>query len=181
MRKYQQAFTLVELVITVAIAAIVLGLALPSFNTQIRNNSSVALGHEFASALNFARSEAIKRGARVSICASNNGVACVGAWTDGWLIFVDSALSDNAIAPVFAPAPAVPPVLQYWDDIDPRAVIGVSNNKAFIRFTALGTLGRVDNNPVVITSLITNCKNNAARTIRVGLSGEISIAPANCP
>lgn len=180
MRKYQQAFTLIELMITVAIAAIVLAIAIPSFNVQMLNSRSVALGEELASAINFARSEAVKRGARVSVCPSNNGTGCGGAWADGWIVFVDAAAADNAAAGVIAAAPAEG-VLRYWNGFDNRASIAVSGNKTLIRFTGLGTLGRVDNNPVVINSRMTGCKNNAARTVTVGLSGVVNVARADCP
>lgn len=180
MRKYQLAFTLIELMITVAIAAIVLAIAIPSFNTQILNSRSVALGEELASAINYARSEAVKRGARVSICASGDGVGCNGAWTNGWIVFVDAAATDNAAAVVVPAAPAEG-VLRYWNGFDNRAFIAVSGGKTFIRFTGLGTLGRVDNDPVVIASRMTGCRNNAARAVTVGLSGAVNVARANCP
>lgn len=180
MRKYQQAFTLIELMITVSIAAIVLAIAIPSFNIQILNHRSIALGEELATSMNYARSEAVKRGTRVSVCASNNGTACIGTWTDGWIVFVDAAVTDNAAAGVIASPPAEG-VLRYWSDIDSRASIVATGGKTLIRFTGLGTLGRVDNNPVAITSHMTGCKNNAARTTEVGLSGAVNMARTNCP
>ena len=89
MQRIHRGFTIIELMITVAIAAIVLAVAIPSFQAQIRNNQSIALGEDFASAINFARSEAVKRATRVSLCASDNGISCGGAWTDGFIAFVD--------------------------------------------------------------------------------------------
>src|SRR5690606_41924737 len=91
MRGYKKGFTIIELMVTLAVLAIVLGIAIPSFNTQIQRNGSLGLGEEFVSALNFARTEAIKRRAPVSICASNAAVsACDGTdRSNGWIVFVD--------------------------------------------------------------------------------------------
>jgi type IV fimbrial biogenesis protein FimT len=175
MYKYQKAFTLIELMVTVTIAAIVLGIAIPSFNTQIQNSRSVALGEELASAFNFARSEAVKRGQRVSICASSDGAVCGGGWNGGWMVFLDGANTDNAAAAV------VSNVLRYWDDIDNRAVVTVSNNKTFVRFTGLGALGRVDNNIITVSARFEKCVNNNANTITIGLSGIVNTERDACP
>ncbi len=86
-------FTLIELMITLTIAAIVLTVGVPSFQTMILNNSRVAQVNEFIGVLNMARSEAIKRGSRVVICRSTNGSSCAtdttGIWEGGWIAFVD--------------------------------------------------------------------------------------------
>ena len=63
-------FTLIELIITVALAAIIVTIGIPSFRTAILNNSRTAQVNEFVGVLNLARSEAAKRGLRVTICRS---------------------------------------------------------------------------------------------------------------
>lgn len=90
-------FTLIELMITLSIAAIVLALGVPSFQEMMRNNRAATHMNEFTSALNLARSEAIKRGQRVALCPSINQTSCTGAsdWEDGWIVFVDTALTDT--------------------------------------------------------------------------------------
>lgn len=97
----KRGFTLIELVITVALAAILLTIGVPSFQQMIRNNRAATHANEFMSALNLARSEAVKRSVRVSLCPSTNQVACTGGtdWSDGWIVFVDTAATD-ADAPV---------------------------------------------------------------------------------
>ena len=98
---------MIELMITLTIAAIVLTVGVPSFQTMILNNSRVAQVNEFIGVLNMARSEAIKRGSRVAICRSSDGSSCstdtTGNWEGGWIVFVDRVpdgvlnadLSDN--------------------------------------------------------------------------------------
>ncbi len=86
-------FTLIELIITVALAAIVVTIGIPSFRTAILNNSRTAQVNEFVGVLNIARSEAIKRGVRVTICRRLNDTTCAtdttSIWENGWIVFVD--------------------------------------------------------------------------------------------
>lgn len=176
MYRYKSGFTIIELMVTLVVAAIVLSIAVPSFTVQIRNNQALGLGEELASAINYARSEAVKRGGRVSMCASNDGAQCVGDWSEGWIVFVDSAATDITKPPVIATPPGV---LRYWNDIPTTADITVSDSKTFIRYTSMGTLARVDNdNRIVISAKITGCTRG--REVSVGLSGSVSLVPKDC-
>lgn len=172
----QGGFTLIELMVTIAVLAIVVTIAAPSFTTMINNNRSVALGEELAIALNYARSEAVKRGSRVSICASSDGASCTAAntWTQGWIVFTDSATSDSAASPT------VGTVLRRWEAPNAGAVITVTQTAAtnFIRYTRLGTLGR--SSQITVTSSVSGCGSDAARTITVGPAGLINVARDNC-
>lgn len=90
-----RGFTLIELLITIAVAGIVLSLAVPSFQSFANNSRAVTLTNELVGALNFARSEAIKRGFDVTVCKTANpddaNPTCTtsGGWQTGWLIFTD--------------------------------------------------------------------------------------------
>jgi len=91
--RHQAGFTLVELMITLFIAAILITVAVPSFTTTIQNNRVTAQINDFVSTLNFARTEAIKRGARVTVCKSGDASNCdtsTTGWEQGWIVFVDS-------------------------------------------------------------------------------------------
>lgn len=90
--KKHSGFTLVELMITIAIVGILLMVGLPSLKSSMQGSQLIATSNELLSALHLARSEAIKRNARVSICSSSNGAACsVSAdWKNGWIVFVDA-------------------------------------------------------------------------------------------
>ena len=57
----QRGFTLLELMVTVTVLGVLLGLAVPSFTAAMRNNRIVSQNNEFIGALNYARSEAIRR------------------------------------------------------------------------------------------------------------------------
>ena len=106
----ESGFTLIELMITVAIAAIILTLAVPSFRTAILNNTRTSVVNEFLGVLNLARSEAIKRGIKVEICRSSDGSSCAsdntGIWEDGWIVWSDQnnsgALDANEIIRIYS-------------------------------------------------------------------------------
>lgn len=86
-----KGFTLLELIVTVAILGIVATLALPSFNELIADNRIRAITSELHSSLLKTRSEAIKRGKPVAICASVDQLNCSDStnWASGWIIFTD--------------------------------------------------------------------------------------------
>jgi len=90
---YGRGFTLIELVVTLAIGAVLLTMAVPNFTLTIKNNRVTAQTNDFVTSLNLARSEAIKRGARVTVCKSADGSTCdtsTTGWEQGWIVFVDS-------------------------------------------------------------------------------------------
>lgn len=74
----QKGFTLIELMVTIAVLAVVLSIGIPSFNTLINNNRVASQINRFVVALNYARSEAIKRREDISITAVG------GDWSQGW-------------------------------------------------------------------------------------------------
>ena len=87
MNESQTGFTLIELMMALIISAIRATLAVPSFNDMIRKNRLAAMTNDFVSTLNYARSEAVKRGAGVIVCSSNDQAGCTNtAWKDGWIV-----------------------------------------------------------------------------------------------
>ncbi len=85
-------FTLVELLVVVAVAGTLLSIALPSFTDMLNTQKSNALLNSFLASLNLARSEAIKRNARAVLCKSADKVSCTtaGGWEQGWIVFHDA-------------------------------------------------------------------------------------------
>ncbi len=80
-----------ELLITISVAAILLTIAVPSFSTLIKDNRQITQANDMITTLTFVRSEAIKRGSRVTVCKSSNGTSCAasGGWEQGWIAFAD--------------------------------------------------------------------------------------------
>ena len=90
-----RGFTLLELLVTVAIVAILVTVGIPSFIDTIRNNRLVTQTNTFLTALNLARAEAVKRGVRVTVCKKSSSTnSCDTAdnsiWDNGWIVFVES-------------------------------------------------------------------------------------------
>jgi type IV fimbrial biogenesis protein FimT len=84
-------FTMIELMATVAIAGIIMTLAAPSFRTFILNSRLATQANTLVTALHTARSEAINRGVRLTVCKSSDGSSCTtgGNWEAGWMVFTD--------------------------------------------------------------------------------------------
>ncbi len=83
MMKKVTGFTLVELMVTLVVASILLMVGVPSFIETIRRNRTVSQANELVTALNLARSEAVKRGMQVTVLRTG------AEWEDGWQVFVD--------------------------------------------------------------------------------------------
>jgi type IV fimbrial biogenesis protein FimT len=90
-RQRQRGFTLVELMIVVAVATVLLGFGIPSMTALMNSNKLTAASNALLSSMRLARSEAFKRNGRVVLCKSRDGVACTlsGGWEQGWLVFHD--------------------------------------------------------------------------------------------
>jgi type IV fimbrial biogenesis protein FimT len=86
-------FTLIELLVTIAVGAILLMVAVPNYITFVLNGRMAAQSNDFLSALQLARSEAVKRGVLVSVCKSADGATCTtaGTWAQGWIVFTDAS------------------------------------------------------------------------------------------
>ena len=96
----QTGVTLVELLIVIAIAAILASLAGPSFSDFINRTRQNSVVSQLVSDLNRARSEAIKRNTPVLLCERATDTACgnTNNWQSGWLICVGSTACDTPLS-----------------------------------------------------------------------------------
>jgi type IV fimbrial biogenesis protein FimT len=88
-RSRVRGFTLIEMMVTVGIAVILLGIGMPSFTSFIRNQAVKTASFDLSSALVLARSEAIKRNADVVIAAATGG------WQNGWTVTAGTTTLSN--------------------------------------------------------------------------------------
>jgi len=88
----QRGFTLVELMVAVSVLAVLLAIGAPSFQSLIASSRLTTATNDLVATLSQGRSEAIRLGARVSICKSANGTQCAttGDWNQGWIVFADA-------------------------------------------------------------------------------------------
>lgn len=164
--KTHSGFTLVELMIVLALVAILATIGVPSFTSFVINNRLTAQANELVSALNLARSEAIKRNRRVTVCRSNNGAGCGGTWNDGWIVFVD----DGAAGLV----DGTDELLRAWSG--PGNTSSLTSTVNSVQFQGLGltTLS-------TFTLTSSQCTGTNKRLVQVATSGRVSTAKASCP
>lgn len=100
MNKKSQGFTLLELIVTIAIIGILAAIAAPSFSRMMaRNQLQTAVG-EWRTAFYLAQKEAIRRKTRVQICPSINGETCASDsqnYKVGWIVWDMDANVNNLI------------------------------------------------------------------------------------
>lgn len=87
-----RGFTLIELMIVLAVASVLLGTAVPAMTSTIKSVQLSSASNQLLAGLLLARSEAIKRNGRGVICKSADGATCTasGDWEQGWLVFHDA-------------------------------------------------------------------------------------------
>ena len=85
-----RGFTLVELMITVVVLAIVVTLAAPSFSDLINRNRLIAAANEVVGVMQTARMEAVRRNTRVVLCPSSDGASCSSANWQRLIAFSDA-------------------------------------------------------------------------------------------
>jgi len=100
MKAFTLGFSLVELMVTVAVLGVITAIAIPSFGEILDSSRRTSVAGELASDFSLARTEAARRGKRVTVCVSNDGATCSSAatdWKSGWIVFSDVA-ADGVLA-----------------------------------------------------------------------------------
>jgi type IV fimbrial biogenesis protein FimT len=173
MRRYQLGFTLIELMATITVLAIVIGFAAPSFQTIMQNNRVISVSEELSSAMSLARTEAVRRGGRVAICPSSDGASCGGSWEQGFIVVVDAAAGDSA------GAVTVDSVLRVWQAPE-NMPTRISNGPNFVRFLSSGLVFSSSALPLTISIDYEGCGGDRVRNLAVSVSGAISVSKAAC-
>lgn len=87
LRPTAPGFSLIEVMITIAIIAILLAVASPSLSNVVLGNRLNSFANNLVASATLARSEAIKRNQQTRMCVSSNGTACTaGGWEQGWIV-----------------------------------------------------------------------------------------------
>lgn len=172
-------FTLVELVVTLTVGIILLALAVPSLQNLIQNNRISAATNDLFTAINLARSAAIKRGTRVTICKSGVDNVCADAngWQQGWIVFADP--DSNAVYTAESED-----LLRVREPIGGNVVItGNANVEDYISYVARGNSELVSGFPQ--NGTITVCDHRSGdfgRNLVLSRSGRIRVERGmTCP
>ena len=183
-RTSMSGFGLIELVIVIAIVAILTVIALPSYSRIMTRNRVITDTNDLLAAINLARNEAVARGRPVTVCASANHTTCDGTgninWSGGYMVFTDfdpvgvvDVGAGDTILRVIGPAAAH----------DTVQVTG--NPSGYLSFTRTGTakyVGAAADESLQFTIFPTPCQADAVRQVTVtNLGRSASKTVAVCP
>jgi type IV fimbrial biogenesis protein FimT len=173
-------FTLVELLVAVSIAAILLAVGIPSFRSAIASNRLTSTTNDLVGSLAQARSEAIRRGVRVTVCKSNAaGTDCdsTRTWAQGWISFVDTTRTAGTTAAKVDTGEVILAVTQR--DASSILVVPQTSVAQFVSFSSDGTArvmaGTMQAGTLRLcepSSALTNA--NRARDIEISSVGRLS-------
>lgn len=157
-------FTLIELMVVLAVLAVTLGVALPTFATLIRDTRLGTATSDLHAAIFFTRSEAIKRGRRVTVCTSAGGEHCAPGvgWHAGWIIFEDG--NDNGLRDPGEP------LLRVGRSVSPGVnMTGNAPVRSHVSYVASGSTRAVSG--ALQMGTITACADGHARRIVINAAG----------
>ena len=162
--KKQHGFTLIELIVTVSVLAIVLAVGVPSFQNVVKNSRITGQTNDFLTAVNYARSEAVKNGETLILCASEDEEECdedevkKTDWSVG-VILLDS--SDT--------------VIRKWDPIAANSTF--TANSGFLEY--LGT-GALSGSAVSFVLEVYKCTDHQKRSLTISRQGHATVTKEGC-
>jgi type IV fimbrial biogenesis protein FimT len=172
-------FTIIELMVTIAVLAVLLSIGVPAFNDMIRNNRIAAQTNAVVGALNYARGETATRGAPVSICAAEDAgddpegpdtCSTANDWQFGWIIFTDRVGTQGMI--------------DVGDEIlqtggAPVNGFNLQVTDSFVRF-GVGSSPSTARTLTITPTETGFCATTGSRIINVGNTGRVNTAKGSC-
>lgn len=183
--KKNSGFTLIELMVTISVAAILAAVAIPSMQDLIARNQITSANNELVAATMYARSEAVLRGQSVRVCNSNtttassmSSITCSGddSWASGWIVFVDADGDDARTT-----TGTTEPVLRVFTNSSKNiAITPATGNARGVVYDRTGRANGIPSSGAHTTSgaIFTTCSSKLAegRQLSINLSGRASTA-----
>lgn len=166
----QNGFTLIELMVTIAVMAIVAAIAFPSFQSTIRSNRVASTNNEILGLLNLARSEAIRSNRGGGVCGSSDGVSCDGSWSGGMLAYAD-VNGDGALS-------SGETVLRF---VGGNPKLKITGPSAVVAFDGRGRRRASSDQEILLQPDVCSQGAPHKRTLMVNASGQIRSTKDACP
>lgn len=165
-------FTLIELMVTIAVLAIVVTVAVPDFRHFVRSNATTGQTNALLADLQLARSTAVSRNRPTEICASNDGATCSGSsWSAGYLVWVDDngdgAMTNDEIVRIAGPT-------EHNTSISAADDTGTAVAKVDFQASGFADLGSASK--VIFKIRPSSCSNNEGRNISVTSLGRAGVS-----
>lgn len=169
---------MLELMMTVFVAAIIIGIGIPNLIQFVQNNRMTAAANDLLASMHIARAEAVKRQSIMTVCASNNPTAanptCGVGNFNGWIVFND--INGNIV--VDAPGEVV---IQAHDAL--AAQLNISANANYTSYATSGFMRAGPIGPPATLVLLCDARGNApasgarstARVVRIDPTGRSQV------
>jgi type IV fimbrial biogenesis protein FimT len=160
--------TLIELLASVTILAVVLGFAVPTLGGFIQSQRLVAASNELLGGLMYARATAIKLRQRVTLCRSSDGVNCAsdGGYEQGWLVFADAG--------VISVRDGADEVLRTSEGMSDLSISGNTPVRGYVSYLPSGVAQRASG--AFQAGTITACIDNDGRKLILNRVGRVRIS-----
>jgi type IV fimbrial biogenesis protein FimT len=160
-RNRSSGFTLIELLVVLAVLGVIAAIAIPSFKTIIENNRTTTQANNLLSAIQFARSEAVKRGVNVTLSSVSSD------FNNGWCVHTATAC-DNA---------------NRLREFEAKNGVVISSAVNSVSFSARGSRTPQTNAEIIVSIQPADCGTgevDRSSDVRVNLSGRAEVVKGNC-
>ncbi len=172
MKTASRGMTLLELMMALTVVAILVAIAVPSFQQVTASSRTASAINDFITAVTLARSEALRRATPTRVCASANLADCSGApdWATGWVVFVDidndGVVDDDELVQTFAPL---------------GASLTATGSAASVGYNTLGMGELVGGVPFALEVTPSHCSGDGVGRTTVSLVGTPRTEKVACP
>lgn len=170
MKTTQNGLTLIELMTTLAVAIVLLGVGVPMYQSLVANNRAVTQANSLVSAFTLARSEAVSRLTEVAVCARASDTSCGADWTNGWLVFVDNGSTAGSFES------ASEDMVRVFPALAAGSVLTESGSLSAVRFLPSGGASAA----ATFQSSLSGTTGSQTRCIRVNALGQVRTEKNTC-